>query len=172
MIRLSKQHATVQTVLLRVCAAIEMLTGRCRVQMSWCYDRRSVGLLVLGPMTRFYFFISFFRKIDLSFVFGRPLWREDWSVICSAICQWSESRRTHNHSLLGSLSVTAYDSQGLRGKYSYPPPHGARCRLVLLRDGPNREQRTVGRLPMFATCGRFPRKAPTNAFVKELRNLH
>jgi hypothetical protein len=58
-----------------------------------------------------------------------PLWREDGSVICSAICQWSESRRTHNHTLLshlrllGSLSVASYDSQGLRLKYSYPPPH-------------------------------------------------
>jgi hypothetical protein len=26
--------------------------------------------------------------------------------------------------LLGSLSVASYDSQGLRWKYSYPPPHG------------------------------------------------
>jgi hypothetical protein len=58
------------------------------------------------------------------------LWREDGSVICCAICEWSESRRTHNHTLLshlrllGSLSVVSYDSQGLRWKYSYPPPHG------------------------------------------------
>jgi hypothetical protein len=26
--------------------------------------------------------------------------------------------------LLGSLFVASYDSQGLRWKYSYPPPHG------------------------------------------------
>jgi hypothetical protein len=58
------------------------------------------------------------------------LWREDGSVICSAICQWSESRSTHNQTLLshlrllGSLSVASYDSQGLRWKYSCPPPHG------------------------------------------------
>jgi hypothetical protein len=26
--------------------------------------------------------------------------------------------------LLGSLSVASYDLQGLRWKYSYPPPHG------------------------------------------------
>jgi hypothetical protein len=47
--------------------------------------------------------------------------------MCSAICQWSQSRRTRNHallSLLGSLSVASYDSQGLRWKYSCPPPHG------------------------------------------------
>jgi hypothetical protein len=29
-----------------------------------------------------------------------PLWREDESEICSVITRWSESRRTHNHSLL------------------------------------------------------------------------
>jgi hypothetical protein len=61
---------------------------------------------------------------------GRPLWREDGSVICTAICLWSGSRKTHNHSLLshlrllGSLSVASYDLQGLRWKYSYQPPHG------------------------------------------------
>jgi hypothetical protein len=50
--------------------------------------------------------------------------------MCSTNCQWSESQRTHNHTLLsylrllGSLSVASYDSQGLRWKYSYPPPHG------------------------------------------------
>jgi hypothetical protein len=64
------------------------------------------------------------------FVLGRPLWRGDRAAICSAICQWSESRRTHNHTLLSllrllsSLSVASYDSQGLRWKYSNPPPHG------------------------------------------------
>jgi hypothetical protein len=64
------------------------------------------------------------------FVLGRPLWREDGSVICSAICQWSESRRTHTHTLLShlrllaSLSVASYDSQGWRWKYSYPPHTG------------------------------------------------
>jgi hypothetical protein len=63
------------------------------------------------------------RKIALLFVLGRPLWREDGSVIYSAICQWPESRRTHSHTLLShlrlldSLSVASYDSQGLRWKY-------------------------------------------------------
>jgi hypothetical protein len=31
---------------------------------------------------------------------GRPLWREDGSAICSAIAQWSQSRRICNHTLL------------------------------------------------------------------------
>jgi hypothetical protein len=56
----------------------------------------------------------------LLLILGRPFWREDRFAICSAICQWSESRRTHNRTflsylrLLGSLSVASYDSQGLR----------------------------------------------------------
>jgi hypothetical protein len=36
---------------------------------------------------------------------GRPLWREDGSVICSAITQWSESLRTRNHILLSHLKL-------------------------------------------------------------------
>jgi hypothetical protein len=52
-------------------------------------------------------------------------------VICSAICQWPESRRTHNHilmshlRLLNSFFVASYDWQGLGSKYYNPPPHGA-----------------------------------------------
>jgi hypothetical protein len=42
----------------------------------------------LGPMTRFYFFLLVCRTIALLFVLGRPLWREDGSVICNAICQF------------------------------------------------------------------------------------
>jgi hypothetical protein len=99
--------------------------------LSCCSDRLSVGLCILmagtplGLMIRFFFF----RTVALLFILGRPIWREDGSVICNALWQWSESRRTHNHTspsrlrLLGSLSVTSYDSQGLRWKYSYPPPH-------------------------------------------------
>jgi hypothetical protein len=45
------------------------------------------------------------RKIALLFVLGHPLWREDGSVICSAISQWSESRRTRNHTLLSHLRL-------------------------------------------------------------------
>jgi hypothetical protein len=54
------------------------------------------------------------------------LWREDESVICSTICHWVSSNHTLLSHLrpLGSLSVASYDSQGLRWKFSYPPPHG------------------------------------------------
>jgi hypothetical protein len=106
------------------------------------YDLRSVSQYVLmsgtllGSMTRFYFFPFFCWKITL-FVLGHPLWREDGSVIFSAICQCSESRRTDSYTLLshlrllGSLSIASYDSQGLRWKYSYPPPHGDRVILTV-----------------------------------------
>jgi hypothetical protein len=101
---------------------VDVVTDGLSAHPSWCR-------VPLWPMTRIFF--SFFRRtIALLFVSGRPLWRENGSVICSAICQWSESRRTHNQTLLsdlrllGSLSVASYDSQVLRWKYSNPPPKG------------------------------------------------
>jgi hypothetical protein len=36
---------------------------------------------------------------------GQPLWREDGSVICSVITQWSKSLRTRNHILLSYLRL-------------------------------------------------------------------
>jgi hypothetical protein len=90
-----------------------------------------------GAHDQIFFFPFSCQKIALVFVLGRPLWREEGSVICSAICRWSESQRTHNRTLLSqlrladSLSVASYDSQGLRWKYSYPPPHGD----ILLNEG-------------------------------------
>jgi hypothetical protein len=53
----------------------------------------------LGPMTKF------FLCRTIALLLGRPLWREDWSVICSVICQWSESRRTHKHTFLSHLRL-------------------------------------------------------------------
>jgi hypothetical protein len=118
--------------------------------MSWLkllYDWQSVSLGVghpFGAHDQILLFPFFCRKIALLFVLGRPLSWEDGSVICSAICQSSESRRTHNHTLLshlrllGSLSVASYDSQGLRWEYSYPPPSSfpIRSRTYYLRRGP------------------------------------
>jgi hypothetical protein len=95
-------------------------------------DCQSVCLDVVHPFGAHdqILLVPFFcRKIALLFILGCPLWREDRSVICSAICQWPELQRTHNRTLLsllrllGSLSVASYDSQGLWWKYSYPPPH-------------------------------------------------
>jgi hypothetical protein len=61
-------------------------------ELSWFCDRRSVGLSALvsgtplGLMARYIFFPFFCRTIAVLFVLGRPLWRENGSVICSAIC--------------------------------------------------------------------------------------
>jgi hypothetical protein len=71
------------------------------VRMSWCRAPLSV------PWSDFSF--SFLRlTIALFFVLGHPLWREDGSVICSSICQWSELRRTHNHTLLSRLRLIRF----------------------------------------------------------------
>jgi hypothetical protein len=62
-------------------------------------------------------------QILLFLSFAGKLLYSSLSVNCSAICQWSESQRTHNHTLLshlrllGSLSVASYDSQELWWKY-------------------------------------------------------
>jgi hypothetical protein len=44
----------------------------------------------------------------------RPLWREDGCAICSVITQWSESRRTRNHSLLSHLRLPQPGGPGSR----------------------------------------------------------
>jgi hypothetical protein len=87
-------------------------------------DGQSVYLGVGHPF--FYLFPLFFRKIALLFVLGRPLWREDDSVICSAICQWSDycliwdywvpfpspltTRRNYGGSILTCLDTGTSDS--------------------------------------------------------------
>jgi hypothetical protein len=114
---------------------VDVLNDGQSAYQSWCRAP------LWDPWPDFTFSILFFRKIAMLFFLGRPLWREEGSVFCSTICQWSESRRTHNHTLLshlrllGSLSIASYDSQGLRWKYSNPSPHG--------------EVWDKGRLPLF-----------------------
>jgi hypothetical protein len=64
----------------------------------------------------------------------RPLWREDGSIICSAMTHWLESLGTHNHTLLSHLRLPQPGGpgphfrhllrlSGLRWRYSNPPPH-------------------------------------------------
>jgi hypothetical protein len=45
---------------------------------------------------------------------GRPLWREEGSAVCSVIIQWSESRRTRNHTLLSHLRLPQPGGPGSR----------------------------------------------------------
>jgi hypothetical protein len=49
-------------------------------------------------------------------------WRsvsQDGSVICSVICQWSESQRTHNHTLLSHLRLLGSLSVALTSRRDY-----------------------------------------------------
>jgi hypothetical protein len=102
--------------------------------LSLFYGRQSVDQFVLvsgsplGPMTRFYAYPFFSDSCFVVLPVGRPLWLEDESVtkVQSLTVQ---SLRTNNHTLpshlrLCSLFVASYDSQGLRWRYSNPPPDG------------------------------------------------
>jgi hypothetical protein len=92
-------------------------------------SRYRAPLWNLWPDNTFYWNVAAWKL--WSCICGAPSLPRGRVLIWSAICQWSESRRTHNHTLLshlrllGSLSVASYDSQGLRWKYSYPLPHGS-----------------------------------------------
>jgi hypothetical protein len=66
------------------------------VSMSWCQAH---------SWTHDQIITSFLSEICCPFSVGRPLWREDGSAVCSAITQWPESRRTHNHTLLSHLRL-------------------------------------------------------------------
>jgi hypothetical protein len=97
-----------------------------------------VSGLPLGPMTRFYLSplfssVSYFILLPTASSLTRRR-------VCSLECLHSmvRSLTTNNHILpchprLCSLSVSSYDSQGLRWKYSNPPPHGEpdkQCRVL------------------------------------------
>jgi hypothetical protein len=81
--------------------------------MLWPTVSRPIHLGVghpFGTHDQIFLFPFFCRKIALLFVLGLPLRREDGSVICSAICQWSVSRRTYNHKLLSHLRSRLWSS--------------------------------------------------------------
>jgi hypothetical protein len=76
--------------------------------MLWPTVSRPIRLGVghaFGAYDQIFIFPFFWQTIALLFVLGRPLRREDLSVIWSAIFQWSESWRTHNHTLLSHLRL-------------------------------------------------------------------
>jgi hypothetical protein len=95
-----------------------MELGICRPlwwSVGWFHDRRSVGQLVLirvplgGPLPDFSFLSSIMALLSV----GRPLWREERSVIYILGTPQSEPRRTHNQTLRSHLR--------LRSPYLYPP---------------------------------------------------
>jgi hypothetical protein len=69
---------------------------------------------------------------------GRPLKREDGSAVCSEITQWSESRRTRNHTLLPHLRLLQRGGPGFhiyipqeQGGAVTPPGTGFPLRRLL-----------------------------------------
>jgi hypothetical protein len=88
-----------------------------------------VSGLPLGPLTRFYLVLLFsFDSYFILFPTETSLTRKR---VCSLQCLHSLVRllTPNNHTLrshlrLCSLSVASYDTQGLRWRYSNPPPHG------------------------------------------------
>jgi hypothetical protein len=90
------------------------------------YDWRSVSQSVclgvghpFGAYDKILLIPFFCRKIALLFVLGRPLWREDGSVICSAIYHWSELRRPHDHTLLTHLRLLGSFPSALTTRRDY-----------------------------------------------------
>jgi hypothetical protein len=67
--------------------------------MSWCRAHTGTCDRILHPVGRL---LS--ESCALVFV-GRPLWREDWSAVRSAITQWSKSHRTRSYTLLSHLRL-------------------------------------------------------------------
>jgi hypothetical protein len=107
---------------------------RNRIDLSSSCGRQSVDQFVLvsgsplGPMTRFYLFSSFVWQLFCCSCRAPSLTR---GRVCNLHCnRWLvRTLRTNNHTIpshqrLRSLLVAYYDSQGLRWKYSNPPPHG------------------------------------------------
>jgi hypothetical protein len=83
-----------QTVSLSVCLGIEHPCGTC--------DQILLPVGMLLP------------EICNLVSVGRPLWPEDRSAVCSAITQWSESRRTRCHTLLSHLRLPQTGGPGSR----------------------------------------------------------
>jgi hypothetical protein len=102
----------------------------------------------LGVGNPFFFPPIFCRTIALLFVLGRPLWREDVSVICSAICRGTVVLLLSQVRLLSYLFVASYDTQGLRWKYSNPLPHD-RGEVRLLYDWRSAISMTRYRAPLW-----------------------
>jgi hypothetical protein len=78
------------------------------VSMSWCWVHSGTCDQILLPVWRLepesYCLVSV----------GRSLWWEDGSADYSAITQWSESCRTHNHTLLSHLRLPQPGGSGSR----------------------------------------------------------
>jgi hypothetical protein len=88
-----------------------------------------VSGLPLRPLTRFY--LALLSSSDNYFILLSKALSLTRKQVCSLQCSHSLVRllTTNNHTLpshlrLCSRFVSSYDSQGLRWRYSNPPPHG------------------------------------------------
>jgi hypothetical protein len=82
----------------------EMTAGQ-SATLSWCL----APLCDPWPDFAFLLFDTYFLLH-----IWRPLWREDGAVVCSALTQWSQSRRSPNDTLLSHLSLPQLAGPGPR----------------------------------------------------------
>jgi hypothetical protein len=89
-----------------------------------------ISSTLVGSTTRYYFLPECCcLKICCVVSVGRPLWREDGSVVCTIITQWSESHRTLNNTLLSHLRLP---QPGVPGYHIYiPQEQGGPLRRLL-----------------------------------------
>jgi hypothetical protein len=100
----------------------------------WPTDSQLVRLGIgppFGSHDQIYLSLFFFFQLTITFILFPMASSLTRKRVCSLECLLSLVRTltTSNHTLpyhprLCSLSVASYDSQGLRWKYSNPPPHG------------------------------------------------
>jgi hypothetical protein len=78
----------------------------------------------LGPLTRFY--LALLSSSDNYFILLSKAPSLTRKRVCSSQCCHSlvSLLTPNNHNLPSHLRLASYDSQGLRWKYSNPPPHG------------------------------------------------
>jgi hypothetical protein len=77
-----------------------------------------VSNTLVGLANRYYFLTEGCSLVSVR----RPLWREDMSAIYSVVTEWSESRRTRNHTSLSHLRVP---QPGGLGSHIYIPQEEA-----------------------------------------------
>jgi hypothetical protein len=88
---------------------LKFSTPKCYIHLFelilWPTVNRPIRLSVAHPFGAHNHIFYFFCWANaLLLVLGRPLWREDGSVICSAMCR----RRTHNRALLSHLRLIRF----------------------------------------------------------------
>jgi hypothetical protein len=79
----------------------------CTAICQWSESRRTQPYITVPSETTGFPFRSLLRLAGITVKVFYPLWREDWSVTYTAICRWSESQRTHNHTLLSHLGTNS-----------------------------------------------------------------